>query len=481
MSFQLYDSYQYLIKHIVPGPNSISYFLLLVFIPSALLIPPSFLSKNALASLFLPIIYAFFVHSCLYGGGLDVISANAVLWSTVLLGLQDPRETYKRVHLRSNPSIQTFQSMDSLFYGGKNNKHEGPKPPPPPLNTPKLTTWEEPYPPTLLRRLSWVFILLFSLRLCNWHISIPTHDTRQPHASISRLAYIRRCLIIAATSFLILDTAAICAKHDPYFTLPTVGIASLLPPIPAHSDPNCTLIWPLRFYHLVPSPIARALILCGHIYPLLTLPSALLSLPLLLLPGPWSPHTHPPFFGSFSALPRRGVRGLWGQWWHQIMRYPTSFPGVSVSRALGLRPASRSDYLCRVVVAFMLSGWVHMGLVPPEPRYAGMWGKWGTRGWIAGFFWVQAVAFGVEVVLEGWWKRVGWGKSGFWAGRGGRWVRKGLVMAWVAGWVGLTVPMVGVAGKELGWFSKYPLPVSLWTRLMYGEGMWFPWHIGGVR
>ncbi|MCJ1248467.1 hypothetical protein MMC30_005685 [Trapelia coarctata] len=472
MSSQLYDSYQYLITHIVPGPNSISYFIPVLILPSALLIPPSFLSKTALASLFLPIIYACFAHSCLHGGGLDVLSLDVVIWATVLLGLQDPRGTYKRIHLTSNPSRQTSAETEpksTPCNGGKKDESQDSEPPLRPSRISPLTTWEEPYPPTFLRRLPWVFTLIFSIRLCNWRISSPQHDAKQPHASISRLAYIRRSLLIASTSFLILDTAAICVKNDPYFLSPTLGITSALPPVSANS------IWPLSIYHLLPPPIARVLILCGHIYPLLTLPSALLSLPLLLLPEPWSPHTHPPLFGSFAAIPRRGLRGLWGQWWHQLMRYLTSLPGASLSRALGLRPGSRKDYICRVIVSFGLSGCIHMGLVPPEPRYATTWGKWGTRGWIAGFFWVQVIGFGVEVVVEGWWKRAGWGKSGVWAGRWGRWVRAVAVMLWVLCWVALTVPMVGVAGKELGWFVPYPLPVSFWTRQIYGEGALFWW------
>lgn len=482
MLSQLYDSYQHLITHIVPGPNSISYFIPVLLLPSALLISPSVLPKNTLASLFLPIIYACFAHSCLYGGGLDVLSLDVVIWATVLLGLQDPRGTYKRIHLRSRPVAQTTStegSKSTLCNGGKIPEHEASTPPPPLPKPSTITTWEEPYPPTLLRRLPWVFTLIFSLRLCNWRISSPHHDAKQPHAPISRLAYIRRSLLIASSSFLIIDIAAICAKHDPYFLSPTVGITSFLPSASANNNPNYTLIWPLRIYALLPTPLARVLVLCGHIYPMLTLPSSLLSLPLLLLPEPWSPHTHPPLFGSFGAISRCGLRGLWGQWWHQLMRYLTSLPGTSLSRALGLRPGSRKDYMCRVIVSFGLSGWIHMGLVPPEPRYAGMWGKWGTRGWLAGFFWVQVVGIGVEVLVEGWWRRVGWGKSGFWAGGWGSWLRGVLVMLWVLSWVGLTVPMVGVAAKELGWFVPYPLPVSFWMRRVYGERMWSPWLLKG--
>jgi hypothetical protein len=485
MPRQLQDwwySYCYITDHIIPGPRTISYFAIPILLTGALLIPPSMLSKNQLVSLFLLIIYGCFAHSCIYGGGIDIVSANLALWATTLIGIHDPRRAYKWIRRGRDAEIKagvgtSLLTQDMSSETKRSKKAKG-------LSNQGLyldsepSIWEQSYPSTFFDRIPWAFALIFSVRLHNWKIGIPQHDSHQPSPTISRRSYLLRSISITICSLLILDTAAYYVYHDPYFHHSSLPITySHYHPI--YDTPGIGLLeiypwnFPLKLYKIIPACVIRSLTLAGHIYALLTLPSAVFSPFFLFLSDDLSPHTHPPFFGPFSSIYKRGLRGLWGQWWHQIMRYPTSLPGATLACSLQLEPGGRGEYILRVISAFGLSGWIHMGLVPPAPIFAKNYGKWGIRGWIAGFFWIQIVGIVWEIWMETLWKQGRWGRNLFWTGKAGRRLKGSAVFLWVLFWVIITVPMVGVAGKELGWFRNYPLPVSLWMGFMYKR--WLPW------
>ena len=43
----------------------------------------------------------------------------------------------------------------------------------------------------------------------------------------------------------------------------------------------------------------------------------------------WSPHYWQPFFGNPKSIFTHGVRGLWGEYWHQVCKQAFLFPGFS--------------------------------------------------------------------------------------------------------------------------------------------------------
>ncbi|MCJ1381617.1 hypothetical protein MMC17_004728 [Xylographa soralifera] len=459
MPSSLYDSYQHLITHIVPGPNSISYFIPLLLLPVALLIPPSVFSKSQLSLLFLPPIHACFLHSCLFGGGLDVISSDAVIWCTVLIGLQDVRGTYKRIRTVENPELPPGTTTPSTRDNKASERFSN-----------KLFIWEEPYPSTLSARIRWVLDLLPSIRLSGWKIGDLVHDSTQPPTPLTRRAYLRHAALIASTSFLLFDTATFLARHDSYFTDRSVPISSPYPSALSTSVNHSALPRVLSPLLILPPYILRPLVIATHIYATMTLGGALATTPLLVLPTPFSPHLYPMFFGPFSSVLDRGLRGLWGTWWHQTMRYQNSMPGRALAQYLGLQPGGRGDYALRTISAFGLSGWIHMGLVPPEPL--GGVDAWKVRMAVGVFFWVQVLGFAVEVGARDLARWMGLGKRG----RERRWSKIGRragTLVWVLGWLCGTLPLLGWAGKELGYFGMYPLPVSLWMRVV--EGKWWTW------
>ena len=456
MSSGFFQYYEHLTTHIIPGPNSITYFIPLILLPCALLIPPSTLSNSQLSCVFLPLIYACIIHTWIWGGGIDVISANVALWATDLIALQDPRGTYRWVHISGlsppQPKDATFRQSETepLLKDGSISKAQNDE----------SQCWEKRYPEKFYGRFSWVLVLLISIRLSYWKIGDPQHDKAQPPSRLTRAATLRRAASIIVYSFLVLDSAAFIAQFDPYFTDSAIGIDT-----PLSLTPGAPVA--LTFLSTIPPRLYRSSIIAAHIYGVITLGGAL-AIPLIvavnylgLIGDLWSI----PFFGPFSAVVDRGMRGLWGTWWHQTMRYTTSIPGRRFAQACGVKSHSTLDYSLRTISAFFFSGVIHMGLVPPEPQYATM-PAMTVRLYIAMFFWAQAVAFAIELLVSRIVKRV----SPDFVGTS---VAKGLTLIWVSAWLCITVPIVAVALKELGYGTVYPIPVSLWNGL--ARRGWLTW------
>ena len=434
---ELAEFYQHLTHHIVPGPNSYSYFVPFLLLPAALLTPPSVLSRRQLAFLFLPAIYACQIHSW-SAGGIDVISINLSLWSFVLLVCRDPRRTHIRI----------WVSKPSASVGGKSSIEE---------------VMEEPYPERLANRIPWVFTLLVSLRLTGWKIGDPSHDKSQPPARISRSTFSKHALNTAVQSYLILDAAAFYSRTDPYFTTSRMGVDHPFPP------PSAKMAAWLVTLRLLPPRLLRSSVLAGQIYAMV---AGMMYIPLLImvglnavgiLPNEWSPHTWPPPFGHFSAVPQRGLRGLWGKWWHCINRQNTATPGRSLAQALGIPTNSITGFALLTISAFFFSGVMHMGLIPPEPQTGVLSVHW-MRLYVAGFFWAQIPAFGIELAVS---ELVACfiPQAFDWS------VTKTVVMIWTAAWLCLTVPLLVVPFRELCYWHYYTVPMSLLQGLS-GKGWW---------
>ncbi|KAL8790960.1 MAG: hypothetical protein Q9195_006105 [Heterodermia aff. obscurata] len=373
-------------------------------------------------------------------GGVDVISINLTLTSLALLALKDPRGDFKRVHVRKVPPTS------DVTEGNDGDEAK---------------IWEEPYPPSLRRRIPWVLTLVISIRYPNWHIGDPTHDKRQPaFSNASRRRFAISALRHIITGYLLLDLTSSYTRIDPYFHDPDISISSAIPSFST-----------LPLLTLIPPRILRTTILAAQIYALIP---CLFHLPVLpaialnylapsLLPDEWSPHTWPPFFGPFSAVSRHGLRGLWGEWWHQMSRNIVSPPGRALANVLHLDPRSTLRYMLVTVSAFSFSGVVHMGLVPPQPLHTTMT-LMEMRLRIASFFWVQIAGFAIELVVSGIFRRAGGRVSGL--------VRV-VVLVWVSMWLCATLPLVVPPFRELRYWSVYPIPVSVFQGIL-GRG-WLQW------
>ncbi|KAL9633247.1 MAG: hypothetical protein Q9204_003475 [Flavoplaca sp. TL-2023a] len=455
MSTPYLPSYKHLTTHIIPGPASLSYFIPFLLLPTALCIPPSLLSKTQVASLFFPAIVACVVHAWVWMGGVDVVSVNVVCWGFVLLVCYDPRKGFGRLRRVGGEGGGAVKGEDEKGDGKNSEAEDG-----------EIThvkeeeekgDWnernevlfvEEGYPKTLRERIPWILALLPSLRLSNWKTGYLAHDRLQPITPLSPKPYLTHAVVLLIQSYLILDVTSYFTAYDPYFHISDTSISSPLPPLPfsptttnSHSKTATAASFYLQFlWNIIPPRLLRASILALQPYALITQGGSLPTIPIVLLsslnlwPEEWSPHTWPLFFGPFSSVYERGLRGVWGTWWHQTNRYLAS-PGRWVADKWGWKGYGK--YAFEVMSAFGLSGGMHMGLVPPFPLGTEV-SALEMRMCVAGFFWVQVLGIGGEVlVVEGFgrvfdvlrrffsrWKGTGFGRVWARVGRMGMRVRR---------------------------------------------------------
>ena len=454
------DAYTTLVTHYIPGPLSLSYFVPFILLPTALLIPPSRLSHLQICHVFLPPIYASVFHAWYSMGGVDVISVDGLLWSTLLIGFKDVRKDFRRLVLTDVlPSDDKCQSgpptekhvNDSSHPSSADNgftpilkQDNASKPHEQPANSNVTTQGHilgQTFPKSLYDRLIWVLTLLSSTRMFSWDTGSPVHLRQQIPVLRNPPTRMRFALSLIPT---IIFTQALLplllqlALHDPVITSkkPPSSQSTLFRPLfpfPVQSaDPPTTVIL-LQTY--IPAVILRPMTLGLWTFCALTtgfaLPAPLVVFSNWLIGLPsdaWSPHVLPEYFGSFSTVLDHGVGGIWGRWWHQHMRVMSSAPGAWIADKLGLIEEGVSErvdansevereggkcgggtrwsrqvnkecrYLLVLTSAFFFSGVTHMGLVPPA-----VCGAWGLRMRIAGFFWLQAFAIGFERAV-----RLGW-------------------------------------------------------------------------
>ncbi|KAL8912480.1 MAG: hypothetical protein Q9171_002493 [Xanthocarpia ochracea] len=356
-----------------------------------------------------------------------------IQWSFVLLVCYDPRTIFSRLRQHQTPDAAKNEDNQNI---------EG-----------ELAYRQEPYPTALSQRISWVLTLLISLRLANWKTGEASHDRKQPIKPLTRTAFCRHAVYLAFQSFIILDITSILVKEDPYFHIPSASIHSTWPP-PSTELPQCLV----SVLSVLPPQLMRTAIPAIQAYALITQGGSLPTIHIVMLsglglwPDEWSPHTWPIFFGPFSAVSQTGLRGLWGTWWHQTNRY-LSTPGRALAKALSIETRSTVGYMLQIVSAFSLSGIMHMGLIPPEPRGTAMTAM-EMRLYVGSFFWMQALGIGVELGVVRIFRRIlpGWSVSP---------LRKAGTLMWVMLWFSCTVPLLVVPFRELGYWKYPPLPISV--------------------
>ncbi|KAI4174779.1 MAG: hypothetical protein LQ348_006322 [Seirophora lacunosa] len=377
--------------------------------------------------------------------GLDVISVNLTQWAFILLLCHDPRSTFRRLR----PSRSPLDQHDRKENSERQNQ---------------VDYFVEPYPTKLPHRIPWVLTLLFSLRLVNWTIGDASHDRKQPIKAMSRTKFCRYASLLAVQSFIILDLTSTWAKYDPYFHTTGMGMDQPWQDPLGKSPKYFSLIQAL------PPRIPRTAVLAGQAYACISQGGSLPVIPIVglsaigLWPDEWSPHTWPIFFGRFSALSEKGLRGLWGTWWHQTNRY-LSIPGRTLSQKLGISTESSVCYMLQVLSAFFLSGLMHTGMVPPQPLGTPMTAM-EMRFYLATFFWMQILGIGFEVVFS---RIVGRSNVSLTTSSFGRWC----TFLWVTLWLSSTLPLLAIPFRELGYWRYPPIPVSIIGWISGGD--WWVW------
>ena len=486
--------YHNLTHQLMPGPQSISYGIPLLLLPFALAIPPGKMSHRALRLTFLPIMYACIAHAWWRIGGVDVISVTSGLWCTSVIGIRDVRRDARRVFWRSRvdgqgekelagarrhetESVRSVGSEDVRVEGfrqrkgGRTSERWAEAKEEPRIQAPRDDESsraehgeivEEPYPVLGLRkRWKWILVLLVSLRLVGWRVGDGSHDRTQPYKPMSRLAYLKHASSVAMLGYLVLDASFLYVPCDPYFTVSDIGVDDQYLPSSCASNPSFKLLQSL------PPRLLRCFALAAQIFALVsggfylsTIP-AVLANALGLFPEEWSPHAWPHFYGSFSAVYDRGLRGLWGTWWHQMEREITGNTGRALASLLRLPPRSFARYACMVATAFLLSGTVHMGMIPPQPLSQNMSANM-MRLYVGGFFWSQVPGIGIETLVS----KLTWRYAPGMAKQ--QWI-KVVAFTWTGCWLCLTLPLLVVPFREIGYWRGSPVPVSV---LRYAHDRW---------
>ena len=156
-------------------------------------------------------------------------------------------------------------------------------------------------------------------------------------------------------------------------------------------------------------------------------------------------------------------------------RITTAAPGRALAEGLRLRGKEGEGdggwramvgYMIVVVSAFGFSGFMHMGLIPPEPRDTEMTAR-EMQLRVGMFFWLQVPGFAIELMV---------------AKVAERMLRKEvrtsvvcrtLTVGWTGAWLCVSLPVAVPAFRELGYWRVWPVPISVYHGMT--QGKWVMW------
>lgn len=251
--------------------------------------------------------------------GVGLNSALCTLLAVNFVLLHDPR-AFKRLILQPATEALTAKAQIDLKRDANEDDERDPK---------FILTWE-PMPKLIWRRLFWVLDLITSLRGVHWSWS-PSPTNPQYHPSLSNVclggtpSFSRNGSRLLIHYFLI-DLIKCLMIADPYF----VDYPSPRPP--PHIAPYITS--PLALYSY------RMLLAAAGVYIAIDLIFAFAVLLQVNVLGPGvlglngSPATFPPLWRSPRAVFSKGLRGFWGETWHQMFRLHFGSIGDAISDLL---------------------------------------------------------------------------------------------------------------------------------------------------
>lgn len=411
------------------------------------------------------------------GYGIGLLNAWAVLWSASLIIWNDARKDFERIeeHDGQNRNVPVDQaenvttgaekSLDGLSTARRLHGPAKDSPYPPPGDGTKsasskarIYVWQK-LPPTLYHRLDWVCDLESNFRGVRWNYQIsgllspPSHTqsslenssipSAESRSYLTRTDLIRRDLPNFLLCLIALDVLKTVILRDPYFW-------GLPPSIPS-PFPHPRLFRILLSLASVYTSLLTIFLLSPLVFGVVLGPNTLGQ-------HAW-PWLYPSFFGPSSQVYRKGLAGLWGQWWHQLFRFAFEQAGEFAGRVTGWRKESQKGTLLRVAVAFACSGILHAcasytTLGDTKPIY---------RSFL--FFMLQPVGIMVQRVLSGWMKNEGI------RARIPIWLRGTGNLFLVAIWCYVVGPIVADDFAATGIWLYEPLPFSP-IRGLRGDGFW---------
>ncbi|KIX95916.1 uncharacterized protein Z520_08171 [Fonsecaea multimorphosa CBS 102226] len=294
--------------------------------------------------------------------GVGLNSALCVVLAVNFILLHDPR-TFKRLVLRPVPGPSGTDGRTQL--AGRVGTYDGQGPE-------RLLAWE-PMPGNLWRRLFWILDLITSLRGVHWSWSSsasPPAIFCLNEACSNRTASAARNVSRFIIDYLLIDLLKCLMIADPYF----LGYSTKAPP--PHLSAYLTSPWGQYTY--------RLLLSTAGMYTAVDLEFASAALLQVNVLGPVMlglnalPLTFPPIWGSPSAILCKGLRGFWGESWHQFFRMhfvsigdaaadlllkderrsPRKYQSPDNKPLDGLK-SSKARHVIRTVAVFLFSGLLH--------------------------------------------------------------------------------------------------------------------------
>lgn len=326
--------------------------------------------------------------------GVGLNAAICTMFAINFILLHDPR-TFQRLTLRSNHRNTVKSHQESKGRAGTTNE-----------STTYSLEWEA-MPESITYRLLWIVDLLTSLRRVHW-----SGFTSKPLSSVSctrlsrpdRTASLPQNITRFFLDYVLLDLIKSIMITDPYFlgddrrTTPPHLAAYIKSPAVLYT--YRIIIAVLGIYAIIDLLFISAVLLQVHL-----LGSDVLGINA-------SPSMFPQFWGDISAVFERGLRGFWGETWHQLFRpHFVSIADVVASILVPGKPADRTrpDHTVkrervaqlrgqafnaiRVTTVFLLSGALHAcgSYTLPGP----------TRPWaIFLFFAIQPAGMAVQHMFQ---------------------------------------------------------------------------------
>jgi Membrane bound O-acyl transferase family len=228
-------------------------------------------------------------------------------------------------------------------------------------------------PKLIWRRLFWVLDLITGVRGVHWSWNpspSPPYHPSLSNACSGRTASFSRNGSHFLIDYFLIDLIKCLMVADPYF----IGYPSPRPP--PHIAPYITSPLALYFYRMLLA-VAGAYIAIDLVFAFAVLLQVNVLGPNVLGLNA-SPVMFPPLWGSPRAVLRKGLRGFWGETWHQMFRMHFESIGDAVAECLlrkhdpgswgcrsvdkrqgGYLKLSGARVVIRVVTVFLLSGALH--------------------------------------------------------------------------------------------------------------------------
>lgn len=394
-----------------------------------------------------------------FGFAIGAQSMMTAILATNFMLLHDPRQFSRLVLKRkidagdqAQPCIKGIAGANFKATGQNSRKGKS--------NQEYVIVWQR-VPDKFFIRVGWVLDLLISLRGFHWSwTDRNTSYYQQTTLNWAKLPHKAYSVVFNAftliCSYMCLDCIKMLMIYDPYFW----GQIQVEPPRYLPSISRAPV--PLQLYRMLITFLAilSAIIYLSAIFHIVAF--SLLSSPEYgFFGGGW---LYLPPNGSINAIARRGLRGFWGEWWHQLLRRHFCSIGDAVAGFFAFNSPNDYQQATRYMVAFLLSGILHA---------SGSYTSGGsTRPWAA-FVSFALQPFGIfieatagrylslaspQIAASGFWRTIG---------------HLGFTLSWLM----LTFPLlIDDLARSGIWFIE-PVPFSLlrWMGVSGEKDSWKCW------